>query len=343
VLEEGSGRLVLLIDRGVNPSHFPPGSFFQKDLDQPRAELLPPYRRQEVDVELGRIIVQARTAAAGGDESGQAREKTPEGWPEEQTAGERPGEGRRHYAPGLKSGEAPQIETAREVTLHGPLLLNHPKRPGAEVGPRADHQVGEEMGIEKRGAVAVIGRGSADFSHRGAILRFIKTNLHRRRIVSLAGAEATYHDIVQPLEHWHYEVWNGKEGAKDPTFEDVKFLFQGDLKGNVAAVAAEFEPSVKEIVFTKKSDPRQSDPAWLARYVGEYELTNKTIRIELAGSSLTLSITGQPLYHLLPGLAGEFILKEAPFISVSFTEDAQGRVISLNSNQPNGVFTAKRK
>ncbi|HEX4963256.1 MAG TPA: serine hydrolase [Thermoanaerobaculia bacterium] len=162
--------------------------------------------------------------------------------------------------------------------------------------------------------------------------------------VAVAGdhLEATYHDIVQPLEHWHYEVWNGKEGAKDPTLQNVKFLFQGDLKGNVASVAAQFEPQVKEIVFTKKADPRLSDPAWLARYVGEYELSGETARVEQAGSTLTLSLSGQPLYHLVPGL-GEFTLKELPVVSASFVEDAQGKVTAVTFNQPNGVFTAKKK
>jgi beta-lactamase family protein/uncharacterized protein DUF3471 len=163
--------------------------------------------------------------------------------------------------------------------------------------------------------------------------------------VAVAGdhLEATYHDIVQPLEHWHYEVWNGKEGAKDPTLENTKFLFQGDVKGNVAAVSAQFEPQVKEIVFTKKSDPQMSDPAFLARCTGEYELSGETARIELAGSTLTLILKGQPQYHLVPGLGGEFTLKELPIVSASFTEDAQGKVIGVTFNQPNGVFTAKKK
>lgn len=154
--------------------------------------------------------------------------------------------------------------------------------------------------------------------------------------------EATYNNITQPLEHWHYEVWNGKEGAKDPTLENTKFLFQGDLKGNVAAVAAQFEPQVKEIVFTKKADPRLSDPAWLARYLGEYELGGQTARVELAGSTLTVNLPGQPQLHLVPSL-GEFTLKELPIISVVFVEDAKGNVTGMTFIQPNGVFTATKK
>jgi len=99
---------------------------------------------------------------------------------------------------------------------------------------------------------------------------------------------------------------------------------------------------VKEIVFTKKADPRLSDPAVLARYAGEYELNGETSRFELAGDTLTLSLRSQPLYHLVPGL-GEFTLKELPVVSITFVEDASGKVTAVTFNQPNGVLTATKK
>lgn len=155
--------------------------------------------------------------------------------------------------------------------------------------------------------------------------------------------EVTYNGITTPLEHWHYEVWSGKEGAKDPTFENVKFLFQGDVKGNVAAVSSQFEPQVKDIVFTRKPDARLSDPAYLARYTGNYELAGQTATIALTGNTLTISLPGAPVLHLVPGLAGEFVVKEFSVISVSFIEDAKGTVTGAHFNQPNGVYTLKRK
>lgn len=156
--------------------------------------------------------------------------------------------------------------------------------------------------------------------------------------------EMTYNGITAPLEHWHYEVWNGAKGGADPTFEDGKLLFQGDMRGNVAAVAAQFEPQVADIVFTKKPDARLSDPAYLARYVGEYELPGPEVfTIALSGNTLTVNVPGQPQYHLVPGLGGEFVLKEVSVISLAFVEDAQGKVTGVNFNQPNGVFFATRK
>jgi CubicO group peptidase (beta-lactamase class C family) len=162
--------------------------------------------------------------------------------------------------------------------------------------------------------------------------------------VAVAGdhLELTYNGITAPLEHWHYEVWNGLEGAKDPAFANLKFQFQGDLKGNVAAVSAQFEPQVKDIVFARKPDARLSDPAYLARFTGSYELAGQTITISLAGSTLVVTILGQPPLHLQPGLGGELTVKEVSVISVNFLEDAKGNVTGANFNQPEGVFTLKK-
>jgi CubicO group peptidase (beta-lactamase class C family) len=155
--------------------------------------------------------------------------------------------------------------------------------------------------------------------------------------------ELTVNNIITPLEHWHYEVWNGAKGGKDPTFEDAKFMFQGDVKGNVAALSAQFEPQVKDIVFTKKPDARLSDPAYLTRFTGEYDLAGQTVTVSLQGSSLTVSLPGQPELHLVPGPGGEFIVKEYTVISVSFQEDAKGNVTAGFFNQPDGVYEMKKK
>ncbi|HSG41165.1 MAG TPA: DUF3471 domain-containing protein, partial [Thermoanaerobaculia bacterium] len=162
--------------------------------------------------------------------------------------------------------------------------------------------------------------------------------------VAVAGnrLDLTVNNITTPLEHWHYEVWNGAKGT-EPTFEDSKFMFQGDLKGNVAALSAQFEPQVKDIVFTKKPDARLFDPAYLERYTGEYDLSGQTVTISLQGNSLTASLPGQPELHLVPGPGGEFIVKEYTVISVSFEEDAKGNVTSGFFNQPDGVYEMKKK
>jgi CubicO group peptidase (beta-lactamase class C family) len=155
--------------------------------------------------------------------------------------------------------------------------------------------------------------------------------------------QVTYNHLSSPLEHWHYETWSGVSDIEPPIFENQRFLFETDTVGNVVAVKTNFEPLLTEgITFEKKPDGRLSDPAFLARFVGDYELTGQTVSIQLAGNVLTVNVAGQPQYHLVPETGGEFSLKEASGFRVRFEEEA-GKVTAVTFLQQNGVFTAKRK
>lgn len=151
----------------------------------------------------------------------------------------------------------------------------------------------------------------------------------------------TYNDIKTNLDHWHFETFNGVKIA-DPTFEDGKLTFRTDTNGRVAAVAGALEPTLDDIVFAKKPDPRQSDPAFLQKYTGRYEMTGETVTVSLRGNVLIASLAGQPPYELVPDLGGEFYLKEVKAISLRFLADAKGEVTGAEFIQPNGIFEAKK-
>lgn len=152
-----------------------------------------------------------------------------------------------------------------------------------------------------------------------------------------------YNRIHAPLEHWHYEVFKAGKDADDPALKDQKVMFQTDLNGDVASVAIGLEPTVKDIVFKKKPDARLSDPAYLSRFVGSYDLNGQALNVGLAGNTLTLEVPGQPMYSLVPGLGELFSLREYSIISVRFEADAKGNVKSMMISQPEGVFEAARK
>jgi CubicO group peptidase (beta-lactamase class C family) len=154
--------------------------------------------------------------------------------------------------------------------------------------------------------------------------------------------EATFNNIVTPLEHWHYDTFNGGK-AKDPTFGNMKYSFQTDVNGYVARVAAQFEASVKEIVFAKKPDARLFDAGYLSRYAGAYDLMGQTINVSLKGAALVAVIGGQPPMDLVPGLSGDFTLKQVQVVSIHFVMDDKGNVASFELRQPGTVLTAKRK
>lgn len=159
------------------------------------------------------------------------------------------------------------------------------------------------------------------------------------RVERLAGdkLQATFNRIVTPLEHWHYDVFNGALNEADPTFEDMKYHFRADMAGNVASVEASFEPRVEPIVFRKKPDARLSDPAHLAQFLGDYTLGPQTINLSLRGTRLVMTIANQPPYDLIPDIDGWFNLKGL----TGFRARLTGTTIELS--QPNGLFTAERK
>ncbi|HTR20218.1 MAG TPA: serine hydrolase [Gemmatimonadales bacterium] len=153
---------------------------------------------------------------------------------------------------------------------------------------------------------------------------------------------ATYNGIRTALEQWHYDVFNGVRNAADPTFEDMKFNFSGNVKGDIDAVAAAFEPSVPAIVFHRLPDANLRDSTYVERFTGRYVLVTDTVTVVRQGAVLVLNVRGQPPYELVPYRRTEFDLKGVQGISIVFTVDAKGNVIEAVSRQPNGVFTMKR-
>ncbi|MGH9381217.1 MAG: serine hydrolase [Thermoanaerobaculia bacterium] len=116
--------------------------------------------------------------------------------------------------------------------------------------------------------------------------------------ISLADGELsmTYNDITAPLEHWHYDVWNGAETSGDTTFENMKLLFRTDLDGQIAAVEAPFEPQVDPIVFDKQLDARLVAPEHLRRFAGTYQLPTQQAKVSLSGNVLTLHLPAAGLH-----------------------------------------------
>jgi len=149
--------------------------------------------------------------------------------------------------------------------------------------------------------------------------------------------------ITTPLDHWHYDVWNGVESDVDPTFTDQKILFRTNVDGLISAVESQLEARAEPIVFEKGTDPRLFDPEYLKRFVGTYETATGTkITISISGDALTASVPGQPNYTLEPALTGRFVLKEARVVSIGFEVDDAGVVTKAVLYQPSGVFDAPR-
>ncbi len=178
---------------------------------------------------------------------------------------------------------------------------------------------------------------AGDYEHPGYGLLTIE--VHDGHLVS------TYNGIRAPLEHWHFEVFNAPKADNDPALADLnlKLQFQTNVKGYVDAVAVPFEPSLKPIVFIKRPDKKLSDPEYLERFAGEYELAGRPVTVHLQGHVLFFEQKGARSMELVPDRDDEFNLKRATGLSVRFVTDARGKVTELALSTPDGVFSARRK
>jgi CubicO group peptidase (beta-lactamase class C family) len=158
------------------------------------------------------------------------------------------------------------------------------------------------------------------------------------------GLVMEHNDMVLPLRHWHYDVFNVEAEEDEVIPEDLRVSFLADERGRISRIAVPFEPYVDPIVFTRLPDRKLADPAYLARLAGEYELPNQPVTIDLQGNTLVLRIAGQPAYDLVPSGTDEFELEGiAAGISVKFTVPESGPATEATFVQPNGVFPARRK
>ncbi|MDD8031473.1 MAG: serine hydrolase [Acidobacteriota bacterium] len=164
----------------------------------------------------------------------------------------------------------------------------------------------------------------------------LKVSLKEKRL------SFTYNHITTPLEHWHYETFNGLK-AEDPTFETMKLTFETDSNGYVSQVSGPFEPMADPIVFKKKPDDRYYDPDYLKKFVGKFiDSLDQIISIDLKGNTLTMTVPGQPVYDLMPDLGDEFVLKQASSIRVKFIMNPKGEVTDFEIFQAGAVFDYKR-
>ncbi len=154
--------------------------------------------------------------------------------------------------------------------------------------------------------------------------------------------KVAFHGLEAPLEHWHYEVFRAGKNHDDPALEDTLMEFRTNLEGYVSELEVPFEPAVDAIVFAKRPPVRLSDPTYLATLAGEYELGGVTLTVTLQGSTLILTVPGQPRYELEPTVSGGFQLKQASVVGLHFIEH-DGVVTGVELQQPSGVATATRK
>jgi len=132
----------------------------------------------------------------------------------------------------------------------------------------------------------------------------------------------TFNHIHLPLEHYHYDRF---VSADDELYGKWSLIFSLDAQGNVQNVKISMDE--KEVTFIKKGDAKLSDPNFLKKLTGQYEMNGS--KIEIAISNNELFFKTSPPEHLVPFKNNSFRIREFSDQVVEFIFDAAGNPTSF--------------
>ena len=118
--------------------------------------------------------------------------------------------------------------------------------------------------------------------------------------VDLANDElqATFHAMVFPLKHYHYDVFECNAERFDVV---LKLSFATGVKGDIESLSVPLEPEVKDIVFKRVPRKEMLEKSFLEQFTGEYEVMGIIIVVALKNEhTLSVTVPQQPVYELEP-------------------------------------------
>ncbi len=131
------------------------------------------------------------------------------------------------------------------------------------------------------------------------------------------GLSFTFNNTTLPLTHYHYDRFVSPD---DEINGKWSLLFDTDAQGGINQVRISLDE--KEVAFSRKADPRLSDPKFLKGLTGQYELNGRTVGIGISNN--TLVINTAPPQHLDPYRECSFRVREFSDQIVEFILDETG-------------------
>ena len=152
--------------------------------------------------------------------------------------------------------------------------------------------------------------------------------------------EADFHGQKAKMSHYHYDIFSA---YFEEYSETIKLNFHTSDKGEIFKITVPLQDGVKDIEFTRVIDVKKMEKSDLEKFLGEYDISGTIIKVTLRGeSTLIMTVPGQPDYELIPLGNQVFNIKGLEGYSVKFNQDGD-KVSEIVFNQPNGVFSAKKK
>jgi CubicO group peptidase (beta-lactamase class C family) len=153
-----------------------------------------------------------------------------------------------------------------------------------------------------------------------------------------------YRGMSEPLAHRHYDTFELPEAPDRLLPDRLAISFSTDREGNIASLAAPFEPLVKDVVFTRIPAGDCTNPAFRQHCTGTFISHGVTTVVvgQDSDGQLTLTVGSHPTYKLRPYQTRTFVIEELEGFRVEFHLGPDGEVDELFFHQPNGTFVARR-
>jgi len=177
---------------------------------------------------------------------------------------------------------------------------------------------------------------AGDYEHPG----------YGRITITHAGDELhwAYRGMSEPLAHRHYDTFELPEAPDRLLPDRLAISFSTDREGDIASLAAPFEPLVKDIVFTRVAAGDCMDPAFRQHCTGTFIRQGFTTVVvgQDNDGQLTLTLGSEPTYKLRPYQSRTFVIDQPEDVRVEFHLGPHGEADELIFHQPNGTFVARR-
>jgi hypothetical protein len=152
----------------------------------------------------------------------------------------------------------------------------------------------------------------------------------------------SFHGDGGPLNHYRYDVFEVAEQELAPVslalLSGEKVSFHTSVLGDIDSLSVAFEPSVKDIVFTRSGDRNMTEKTFLQPLTGEYKRGPATMLVAMRNDhQITLTVPGQPAAERVPVRGTRFSVKGQSGSVVEFRGDDlviyQGRGVSVSTRQ----------
>lgn len=169
----------------------------------------------------------------------------------------------------------------------------------------------------------------------------LKITLEKNGLHAFAGENKMF------LNHLYYDVFDPQSIDKDGKIDTAKgkiFInFLSNQEGKIQSLTMPLDGSEKPVVFDIKAEAKILSSKELAKYIGEYNLGNATVKVYIKENKLFVFVPGQPEYETIFAEDHTFNLKVLKGFSVKFDDIVNDKANILTFIQPNGVFKAERK